>query len=142
MKNPTPATVVIRAAGERDAREVARLIKPFVAERKLLPRTEEELRSLAPQGFIAESGGQVVGFAALEIYSKKIAEIQCLAVAADFQGQGIGRRLVQSCIDRARQQRVREVMVITSTEGFLRSCGFDYALPEQRKALFVQTCPD
>jgi N-acetylglutamate synthase-like GNAT family acetyltransferase len=134
-----PAPVTIRSAADRDVADLALLIEPFVAERKLLPRTEEELRSLITHGFVAESSGRVVGFAALEVYSKKIAEIQCLAVAAGFQGRGLGRRLVQCCVDRARQQRVREVMAITSTEGFLKSCGFDYSLPEQRKALFLQT---
>ena len=140
MTDPGPAE--IRPATERDVVELVRLIEPFVAQRKLLPRTEDEQRNLLPHGFVAASGEKVVGFAALEVYSKKIAEILCLAVDASYQGRGIGKRLVQCCVDRARQQQVREVLVITSTEGFLMSCGFDYALPEQRKALFLQTGSD
>ena len=141
MTDPGLGGAEIRPATDRDIVELVRLIAPFVAQRKLLPRTEEELRNLLPHGFVAESGGRVVGFAALEVYSRKIAEIQCLAVDASFQGRRIGKRLVQCCVDRARQQQVREVMVITSTEGFLRSCGFDFSLPEQRKALFLETGP-
>jgi N-acetylglutamate synthase-like GNAT family acetyltransferase len=142
MTSSQPVSAVIRAATERDLPALAALIEPFVAQRKLLPRTEQDLRALLPHGFAADWDGRIVGFAALEIYSKKIAEIQCLAVAKEFQGRGIGRRLVQCCVDRARRERVREVMVITSTEGFLKSCGFDYSLPQQRKALFLQTRED
>jgi amino-acid N-acetyltransferase len=135
-------SVAVRQATESDVAEIVLLIEPFVAQRKLLPRTEEELRRLIPHGFVAESEERVIGFAALEIYSKKIAEIQCLAVAAGYQNRGIGKRLVECCVDRARQQQVREVMAITSSEGFLRACGFDFSLPEQKKALFLQNRED
>ena len=99
---PSPS-VAIRNATEDDVADIAQLIEPFVAQRQLLPRTEQELRRLIPHGFVAEFEGQVVGCAALEIYSKKIAEVQCLAVAAGHQGQGIGKRLVQCGVERARQ---------------------------------------
>ena len=69
---PSPS-VAIRNATEDDVADIAQLIEPFVAQRKLLPRTEQELRRLIPHGFVAEFEGRVVGCAALEIYSKKIA---------------------------------------------------------------------
>ena len=115
------------------------LIEPYVQQRKLLPRTDSELLVLMQHGFVAISQGRIVGFAALEIYSRKIAEVQCLAVAEEFQGQGLGKHLVALCVNRAREQRVREVMAFTSSEHFLKACGFDFSLPEQRKAMFVRT---
>ncbi len=141
MTTARPAAI-IRAATPADIPGVRQLIDSYIAERKLLPRTDAELRSLMPHAFAASASGRIVGFAALEIYSAKIAEIQCLAVAAEYQGQGVGKQLVQSCVERARQQRVREVMVITSSDSFLQACGFEFALPEQRKAMFVQTRAD
>ncbi len=129
----------IRPATPDDVPHVAQLIKPFVAQRKLLARNQRELKKLAKHGFVAVSGERIVGFAAIEIYSRKMAEIQCLAVAEDFQGKGIGRRLVQCCIDRAKEQKVYELMAITSSDDLFKSCGFDYALPNEKRALFVHT---
>ena len=97
-------------------------------------------------GFVAarhagEEEVQLVGFSAIEIYSPKLAELQCLAVHHDFHGVGVGAALVKHCVERARKLNVMEVMAISSSEQFLQSCGFDYALPDQKKALFCQLRP-
>lgn len=118
---------------------LGRFIEPFVAQGRLLPRTKDELEDLTIDGFIAEDDGRIVGFAALEIYSSKLAELRSLAVAADQQGRGIGKALVNACVERARQRHVFEVMAITSSEEFFQRCGFDFTLPGEKKAVFLQT---
>ena len=80
-----------------------------------------------------------MGFAAVEIYSRKLAEVQCLAVREGYQNQGLGKQLVDACVNRAREEQVFELLAITSSDEFLRSCGFDYSLPDQRRALFMRT---
>ncbi|MCH7727839.1 MAG: GNAT family N-acetyltransferase [Planctomycetes bacterium] len=129
----------IRSATPDDIEQVETLIGPFVEQRMLLPRTQEELAKLIPNGFVAECDGEVVGFAAVEIYSQRLAELQCMAVAKRLHGRGIGRRLVECCVQRAREQGVFELMAITASEAMFRSCGFDYSLPDQKRALFIQT---
>lgn len=131
--------VTFRTASTEDVAALAEFIQPFVEEGRLLPRTTRELHSLLPYGFVAEREGQIVGFAALEIYSVKLAEIRSLAVSQDFQGQGVGRELVNRCVNLARDEKILEVMAVTSTDEFFRNCGFDFTLPGERKALFVQT---
>ena len=90
-------------------------------------------------GFVAVADDGILGFAALEIYSAKLAELRSLAVDPRHQGCGIGKALVNACIDRAKDQNVFEVMVITSSEEFFQRCGFDFTLPGEKKALFMQT---
>jgi len=51
----------------------------------------------------------------------------------------VGKRLVEACVNRAREEQILEVMAITSSEEFFRSCGFDFTLPGEKKALFLQT---
>lgn len=131
--------VIIRAAVDADIPRLIVFIRPFVEAGKLLPRTYEELNELLAHFFIAELEGRIVGCAALEIYSWKLAEIRSLAVAPDTQGMGVGKKLVEACLERARQKRVLEVMAITSSDGFFLSCGFDYTLPGEKRALFYQT---
>lgn len=129
----------VRRATEADAPAIEAFIEPFVDDGKLLPRTYDELNELLPSFFIAELDGQIVGCAALEIYSRKLAEIRSLAVSPAVQGKGIGRLLVEACIQLAREKNVLEVMAITSSEDFFKACGFDFTLPGEKKALFYQT---
>jgi amino-acid N-acetyltransferase len=128
----------IRAARPDDVPKILSLISPFVSAGKLLPRTLEEICDLVPTGFVAERDDRIVGFSALEIYSKKLAEIRSLAVSADQQKQGLGSQLVKACVDLAVTRNILEVMVVTSSEAFFRDCGFDFTLPGEKKALFIQ----
>jgi len=129
----------IRPATKDDLGALEELIAPFVEEGRLLPRTTDELIDLLPTGFVAELGGRIIGFATLEVYSRKFSEIRSLCVARDVQGYGIGRQLVQACVALARERRVFEIMVITSQDNFFLGCGFDFTLPGEKKALFLQT---
>ena len=129
----------IREASRDDIPQLEELVDHFVTANRLLPRTFDELCDLIPFGFVAEIQGSIVGFAALEIYSAKLAEIRSLAVHENYQGKGIGRGLVQRCVDLAVRRNVLEVMAITSADGFFQACGFDFTLPGEKKALFMQT---
>jgi len=133
----------LRQALPDDADAIHALLRPFVMQRLLLSRTKAELIELSRHGFVAMVAGETatercVGFSAVEVYSAKLAELQCLAVHPEYQRSGVGKRLVQLCVDRARDLGIMEVMAISSSEAFLRSCGFDYSLPDQKRALFCQ----
>ena len=131
--------VTLRSAGPDDISRLDSYIQPFVDEGRLLPRTPDELIELVRHGFVAERAGALVGFAALEVYSRKLGEIRSLAVIPELRGRGIGRLLVEACVQRASDLHVLEVMAITSSDEFFRSCGFDFTLPGEKKALFLQT---
>ncbi len=140
--HPNPESIPvpsIRSATAQDLKKIDLFLADFVAAGRVLPRTIDELELLIPTGFIAELNGQIVGFVTLEIYSKKLAEIRSLCVRPIMQGQGIGKNLINACIELATSRNVFEVMAITSTEDFFRNCGFDFTLPGEKKALFLQT---
>lgn len=133
-----PSEIEYVAATHDDLARVQVFLKPFMNGLHLLARTSIEMELLLKHAFIAQVDQQVVGFSAVEIYSKKLAEIQCLAVSDDFQRRGVGRTLVGMCLERARDQKVVEVMAISSSDEMFRACGFDYSLPNQKRALFIQ----
>lgn len=135
------SAVTVRPATPEDAPQIAQLMEPAMQRSQLLPRSRQEITDLTRYGFVALCEGEVVGFCAAEIYSRKLAEIQGLIVDPRFRSQGVGKQLVRQSVKRARELGVLEVMAITANEDFLRSCGFDYALPEQKKALFCQLRP-
>ncbi len=134
-----PVNYIVRPAQDTDLNGVEELIEPFVAARRLLPRTTDELEDLLKHGFVAIANDRIVGFATLEIYSRKMAELRSLCVADGYQGQGIGKQLALACVNLAKQRNIFEIMVITSSEEFFRACGFDFTLPGEKKALFMQT---
>jgi amino-acid N-acetyltransferase len=135
----TSAPAKIRPASQQDLVAIETFILPFVADGKLLPRTISELGQLLKTLFVAERDGQIVGCAALEIYSPKLAEIRSLAVSPAVQGSGVGKLLVNACLELAKQHNILEVMAITSSDAFFLACGFDFTLPGEKKALFYQT---
>ncbi len=133
--------IQIRPATIDDRDSTLTLIEQFVLQGKVLSRTLDELEHVLANGYVALKGERVVGFVTLEIYSQKLAEIRSLVVDDTVQGQGIGRRLVETCVERARKRGVLEVMAVSSSEDFFRTCGFDFTLPGERKAFFLQTRP-
>lgn len=133
--------IAIRPATTADLQSIVLCIEPFVKVGKVLPRTLDELEGLIPNYFVAETEGRVVGCAVLEVYSRKLAEIRSLVVTPECQGLGLGKLLVEACLERAKKQEILEVMAITSRDSFFQSCGFDYTLPGEKKALFYVASP-
>ena len=131
--------ISISKAESADLVDLSDFIKPFVDSGEILPRTYDELEYLLETFFIARLDGRLVGCAALEIYSKKLCEIRSLAVAPGAQGLGIGKGLVAACVGLAAREGVYEIMAISSAEEFFKSCGFDFTLPRQKRAFFLQT---
>lgn len=129
--------ITIRPGCAADAELVHALIQPFVERDLLLERLLDEIATLTKHSVAAECAGKLIGFAAVEIYSGKLAEIQCLAVDSDFQHRGVGKQLVAGCVDIAAKNNVLELMAISSSDDFLKTCGFDYSLPGQKRALFI-----
>jgi amino-acid N-acetyltransferase len=65
-----------------------------------------------------------VGCCALQIYSKRLAEVRSLAVYPKFQKRGIAAQLVELCKRRARARGVRELFAVTSQTRFFGRSGF------------------
>jgi amino-acid N-acetyltransferase len=133
------AAIEIRPAALKDLSAVRAVLRPFVEHRTILRRTRDEVAEMLATSFVAVRAGRVIGFAALDIYSRKLAEIRGLVVADEFQGRGVGKRLVEACVALAHDRDVMEVLAITSSEAFFRSCGFDFTLPDEKKAMFRRT---
>jgi len=133
-----PVEIRFRRATVDDIRSVYQFLQSFMARQQILHRSPEQVAGLLPYSQLAYSQQQVVGFVAVEIYSHKLAEIQCLCVDPEFQRRGIGKRLVQFCIEVTRDEGILELMAISASDRFLMDCGFDYSLPGQKRALFIQ----
>jgi len=88
--------------------------------------------------FVAQSEGRLVGCCALQVYSKRLAEVRSLAVAPEFQDRGVASRLVKSCIERARERGIRELFAVTSQTSFFGRLGFA-TFRREKTAMFYET---
>jgi amino-acid N-acetyltransferase len=69
------------------------------------------------------------------VYSPKIAELRSLAVQDSSRGHGYGRRLVEAAVEEAERQKIRQILVVTSTREFFEGLNFGACLNE-KYALF------
>lgn len=121
--------VIFREAKLKDLKGVKRLISRYPKQllQSPLPKISEF--------FVAEAEGRVVACCALEIYSKKLAEVRSLAVVPEFQGRGIAAKLIKMCLLKAKRKKTREVLTITGSPKLFRRLGFR-SFQKQKYALF------
>ena len=115
----------IRKATKRDWPHVLNLIRehPKQLMQHHLPRPSEFFIAIVED--TATGTTQVVGCCALEIYSKRLAEIRSLAVTEKHQGNGIATILVEKCLALAKKKKVYEVLSVTGALPFFEKRGFN-----------------
>jgi amino-acid N-acetyltransferase len=120
----TDEPVALRAAEGADIAAVHALLQRFVGNGGLLPRTREQVAGMIGDFVVATRAGRIVGCGALRRYSPGLAEIVALAVAEEMHGAGIGRRLVEQLVERARAAGVGRLFALTTQDGFFQRLGF------------------
>ncbi len=120
--------IIIRNAQKTDYIEIKELIESY----------PQYLMSDIPsinRFFVAVQKDNIVGCCALDIYSKRIAEVRSLAVKRGYQKLGIGTKLVGKCLSLAKEKGIKEIFVITSRPHIFTDLGFG-AFQGERLALF------
>jgi amino-acid N-acetyltransferase len=121
----TRADVLIRPALPADVRTVRALVEPYAQRRILLAKELVGYFEAVQEFLVAEVDGVVVGCGALHVMWDDLAEIRTLAVDPAHLGTGIGHRLVQALVERARAFSLRRVFCLTFEVDFFRRQGFE-----------------
>lgn len=115
----------------KDIDEMIALVAPEIEKGIILPRSAEEMANTIRSYYIAKSGGEIVGFCALHIYSQALAEVRSLIVREDCRSKGVGKRLVTLLLEEGKRLGIEEVLVLTYQEGFFKSLGFSVIEKEE-----------
>ncbi|MDY2843964.1 MAG: amino-acid N-acetyltransferase [Treponema sp.] len=131
----------IRAMRREDISGVLSVMRPFIKKEILLPRTEKQLETEYNNYIVYELDGAIRACAALHIYDRKQAEIAAVAVDESCSHIGIGPKMIQYLIEKAKTINLESVFIMTTqTADWFEKQGFvpnDIStLPEERKKLW------
>ncbi len=107
------------------------LVKEEVEKGKILLRTEDEMAMTIRSYTVVEVDGKMAGFTATHIHSPRLAEVRSLVVGKNFRGLKLGKKLVESCINEAKQYGIKQLLSLTYEQGFFESCGFRVIAKEE-----------
>jgi len=108
-----------------DITSMQALVLSEVKDGIILNRTEDEVATNIRSYVLAKEGEKIVGYTALHIHSRRLAEIRSLIVDEAYRGQNIGQKLVQFTLDEAKVLGVEEdVLVLTYLPVFFQKLGF------------------
>jgi amino-acid N-acetyltransferase len=120
---------MIRRATIHDVPRIRDIINSHAELGKMLFKSDaqlyEDLRDFAVYEIERPVGRDVVGCTALAILWANLAEIRSLAVDEKHTRRGIGRRLVEWCIEEATRLQIRKIMSLTYEQRFFEKLGFE-----------------
>jgi len=123
----------IRRVFKKDVRAVMTLIRESVNNEELVRRNRTDILAHLEDYWVLEIDRTLVGCVAIHLYPEhKIAELACLYVAKNAEGQGYGRKLMSFAEALAADRGMRQLFALSTQ-------AFNYF---QQKGGFVETSPD
>ena len=135
----------LRAMQPQDIPSVLSLMNPFVQKGILLERTAKQLKADLDSYIVYNVDEGIHACAALKVYhesgASSQAEICAVAVDPAYGNMGVGPKIVNYLLDKARAQKIKSVFVMTTqTADFFEKLGFAPdsidSIPPERKKLW------
>ena len=132
----------IRPANIDDLAGLIELITPLENEDILVKRSREKLEMEIEHFTVVERDGMIIACAALYPYLQdKLAELACVAVHPDYQGNNRGDQLLKYIERQSKQLGIKQLFVLTTrTAHWFRERGYVASdikkLPVKRKSLY------
>ena len=117
--------IVLVKATLSDISQMQSLVRKEVKEGIILNRTDDEIATHIRSYVLAKEGDKIVGYTALHVHSKRLAEIRSLIVDKNYRGQKIGQKMVAFTLKEASEIGIEEdVLVLTYLPIFFEKLGF------------------
>ena len=123
----------VRRVFKKDVRAVMSLIRQSVNNEELVRRTRADILAHLDDYWVLEIDRTLVGCVALHLYPEaRLAEMACLYIAKNHEGQGHGRKLMAFAEQLATEKGIKQLFALSTQ-------AFNYF---QQKGGFVETTPD
>ena len=117
--------MIIRPARVGDVPGIYEQILVYAEQKQMIRRSMAELYESIREYIVAiDHDNRIVGCVALHVFWEDLAEIRGLAVADHVQGMGVGRHLVDACLESARTLEIKAVFALTNAVEFFERCGY------------------
>ncbi|WP_296194817.1 amino-acid N-acetyltransferase [uncultured Microbacterium sp.] len=118
-------TFSVRAARTSDIVAIQRLLEPYVQRRILLGKDLVTLFELVQEFVVAEADdGEIIGCGALHVMWEDLGEVRTLIVADGWLHHGVGRLVVETLEQRARDLGLSRLFCLTFEVDFFTRRGF------------------
>ena len=101
-----------------------KLVKKDIDEGNILHRSDDEIATTIRSYTCVSVDNKLVGFVALHIYSKNLAEVRSLIVDEEYRGLSIGKGLILKCLEEAKKLSIKKVLSLTYKDKFFENLGF------------------
>jgi amino-acid N-acetyltransferase len=126
VKTAATAAVVIRKAIIGDVGRIQALVNHYASKETMLGLSLSEIYDQIRDFTVAEGPRRsLIGVCALHVIWDDLAEIRSLAVDPKIRRRGVGRSLVEHCLEEARGLQIPKVFALTYQAEFFRRIGFE-----------------
>jgi amino-acid N-acetyltransferase len=115
---------MIRKAKISDIKELHKLINFYAQRGEMLPRSVNELYENIRDFLVFEEKGEILGCCALHVSWEDLGEIKSLAVKPEYTGKGIGRKLIEGCLEETSELGIKRVFALTFKPEYFEKRGF------------------
>lgn len=130
----------IRKAKLDDAETIHTLVNNYAEKGLMLSRPRSMIYEYIRDFVVAEYEGEVVGAGALHILWGDLAEVRALAVKDSMVKQGVGKLMVDYCLQEAKDLGIPKVFTLTYQPGFFEKMGFKVVSKENMPQKVWREC--
>ena len=116
--------ISLRKAKLSDIPAMQAMVIKEVQDGVILKRENDEVATNIRSYILAFKDEELVGYGALHIHSATLSEIRSLIVKEGARGLGVGKKIVQYCMQEAKELEVKEILVLTYIAEFFKKLGF------------------
>ncbi len=118
---------MIRKARISDAESIYKLVASYSQKGVMLSRSLNSIYEHIRDFWVVEDdqSHELIGCAALQIIGwDGLAEVRSLVISSSKQNMGLGKKLIDTCINEANEMNVKRLFALTFVPGFFIKCGF------------------
>ena len=120
-------TLVIEKAQTKHIDSIFELIKPYVEEKVILPRSKEDIATTLADTWVLSENDQVLASASLVYFTSNLCEVRALAVHKGHLRRGLGKKLMRFLLQSLRARNYEQplrLFALTYSTQFFQGLGF------------------
>jgi amino-acid N-acetyltransferase len=118
-------SIVVRAARTSDVKGIRKLMDIYSPQRRILSKETVTLYESVQEFVVAVENDNVVGCGAMHVLWEDVAEVRTVAVTEELRGKGVGHKILEQLIERARAVGVKKIFCLTFETEFFGRHGFE-----------------